>query len=222
MLNFHTVSCASKSVWLTCALLAASAAPAGAVVINFDTLPSGTEVTTQYQPQGAVFSSNSNGAARIFADVAEATSQPNILIGRNVLSNIFLRFVDPITGSPATASNVSVYAISVGASEWTVTAKNAGGQPIQTFVLQHPDGPVNGLGNQDLLTFAASNIASIDFVFTNMNSNDGIGIDDLSFTLQPVPEPSVAVLMSLGLALMGYRVGSAHLARSKRAVAAEA
>jgi hypothetical protein len=191
-------SCVSNKALLTWALLAATAAPAAAVVINFDTLPTGTAVTTQYQSQGAVFSSNSNSPARIFADVAEATSQPNILVGNNVFSNIFLRFVDPVTGSPATASNVSVYAISVGATQWTVTAKSAGGQPIETFVLQNLAGPVNGLGNQDLLTFASSNIASIDFVFTLTNPNDGIGIDDLSFTLQPVPEPSAAVLLSLG------------------------
>src|SRR5437660_299956 len=170
------------------ALLTLVMSPAEAVVIDFDTLPngtalsSGTAITTQYQPLGAIFASNGGTSAHVLSDPPEAVSQPNVLVGNDVFSDLFLRFVDPTTGSPSTATNVSVYAISVGHAQWTVTAKDALGQTLQTFVLQRLSGPVNGLGNQDLLTFTSTDIATIDFVFTISNPEDGIGIDNLSFT----------------------------------------
>jgi len=206
MRNTHmNLRSATRSV-IAVAMFAVLAAPAGAVEINFDTLPGGIAVTTQYQSLGAVFSSNNDTAALIFSDPAEAKSQPNILVGNNNFSNIYLRFIDPVTGNFSTASSVSVYAISVGFSRWSVTAKNGDGQTLETFVLQHLAGPVNGLGNQDLLTFASSSIASIDFVFTSTSPGDGIGIDNLSFISQPVPEPSAATLLAVGIALFGLRL----------------
>jgi len=191
------------------ALLTSVMSPAEAVVIDFDTLPngtvlsSGTAITTQYQPLGAVFASNGGTSAHILSDPPEAVSQPNILVGNDNFSDIFLHFVDPATGVPSTANNFSVYAISVGHSEWTVTAKDALGQTLQTFILQHLNGPANGLGNQDLLRFTATDIATIDFVFTIVDGSDGIGIDNLSFTVQQasaVPEPGTVVLLGTGLA----------------------
>ncbi len=79
-----------------------------------------------------------------------------------------------------------------------MTARDSLGQPLETFVLQHLDGPENGLANQDLLIFGSAGIATIDFVFTiSSANNDGIGIDDLSFTIAarqpPVNNPPVAV-----------------------------
>jgi len=194
---------------LGAALLTSVLSPAEAVVIDFDTLPngtallSGTAITTQYQPLGAVFASNGGASAHVLNDPPEAVSQPNVLVGNDVFSDLFLRFVDPTTGSPSTANNVSVYAISVGHAQWTVTAKDALGQTLQNFVLQNLSGPVNGLGNQDLLTFTATGIATIDFVFTIVDGSDGIGIDNLSFTVQQasaVPEPGTVVLLGTGLA----------------------
>lgn len=193
---------------LGAALLTLAISPAEAVIIDFDTLPNGTAlsngtaITTQYQSLGAVFTSNGGTSAHILTDPPEAVSQSNILVGNDIFSNIFLRFVDPTTGAPSTADNVSVYAISVGYAQWTVTAEDALGNTLQTFVLQHLSGPVNGLGNQDLLMFNSTGIATIDFVFTISNPGDGIGIDNLSYTAQDtsvVPEPDTLALLAIGL-----------------------
>ncbi|MCA8973068.1 MAG: hypothetical protein KDC98_00020 [Planctomycetes bacterium] len=159
-------------------------------MLNFDNLAANTAITNQYQSQGVLFHSNLGSPAHIWSDPAEATSPPNIMVGTDNFADLFVRFVDPTSAAPTTARQVSVVAISVGHAQWTVTARDSNGQPLQTFVLQNLGGPANGFGNQDTVTFTSSAIASIDFVFTISNPADGIGIDDLSFRLNPTCQPA--------------------------------
>src|SRR5437879_6155222 len=77
-------------IMLGVALLTVVMSPAEAVVIDFDTLPngtalsSGTAITTQYQPLGAIFASNGGTSAHVLSDPPEAVSQPNVLVGNDV------------------------------------------------------------------------------------------------------------------------------------------
>jgi len=175
---------------LVAALLSLLARPAQvhATTLDFDAFADGTAITNQFQSLGVVFSSDAGQPAHVFSDPAEATSSPNILVGADNFANLFITFVDPVTGLPNPASGacaVTMNVISVGVATITVTSRSLAGTPLQSFVLTHPGGPPNGLGNVDPLQFTVAGIASIDLVFTTPGPPgvDGVGIDDLSFGL---------------------------------------
>ncbi len=183
--------------------------PAIATIIDFDTLPDGTAlghnvpITDQFQTLGVLFSGE-NGPAHTFKDLGEATTKPNILVGDDNFGDLSVSFVNTSSGLASTANNVSVNAISVGWAEWTVTSKDLAGDILEQFVLQNPTGPVNGLANVDPISFTIDGIASIDFIFTVDHAGDGIGIDDLTFNLASVPEPSIIALFAAGFFGIGF------------------
>jgi hypothetical protein len=156
--------------------------PAAAAVIDFDGFSAGTPITTEYQAQGVVFSTNGGGPCTIYFDPPEATSSPNILCGADNYADIFVDFVNSATGAPQPIDSecVSVNVISVGHAVVEVRSRGTSNQVLQTFTLHHPDGPVNGLQNVDPIHFTIGPIASFEVVFVVSNPSDGIGIDDLA------------------------------------------
>ncbi|MCC7101007.1 MAG: hypothetical protein IT500_15600 [Rubrivivax sp.] len=172
------------SLLMTGAALAAGVMRAQAATpITFDTYPNGTAISNQYQSQGVLFSSFTSPAT-IFADAAEATSSPNILVGvaGSTFRDIDITMVDPATGLPSASHRaclVSLNVISVGWTTVTLTSYDGAGAPLQSFVLNRPTGPVNGFGNVDHLDFTTGGIAKVSMNFSNINFGDGIGIDDV-------------------------------------------
>lgn len=163
-----------------CAALAGSRAEA--VVIDFDAYIHGTPISNQYQGSGVLFSTNGGGPCSVFGDPPEATSQPNILIGADVYSDIFLLFVDPATGAPSPVAGdcVTLNVISAGHAVVHVRSRNAANAILEDFTVTNPGGPVNGLGNVDHIEFTTGPIATVEMVFTLINLGDGIGIDDVT------------------------------------------
>lgn len=191
---------------LTSITLLGVLAPLSAVLIDFESLPggenasNGLKINNQYQPVGAIFSSNNGQDATIFSASSESTSGSFIMVGADNFSNIFLNFVDPLTGDQATAQNFSVNVVSVGHAVYTVTARNLQGNVLESVDLTNPEGPQNGFANIDPVSFSSTNIASVDFVFTTSNPGDGIGIDDLAFELNAaVPEPASSFLLMMAM-----------------------
>ena len=181
---------------------------AAATTIDFDSIDASgglVPVSNQFQSSGVLFSSTS-GADANAATTSEASSPANILIGVDAFSDIFVSFVDQTSGLSDldhVADNVSVDIISLGHSEWTIITKDLADQTLETIVLSNPGGTLHGTNNINSITFSSFNIASIDFVFTSSAPGDGVGIDNLSFTLgapEPVPKPTTIALLGIGLA----------------------
>jgi hypothetical protein len=196
-MNYRIMSRSTSAVILGLAIL--GAARAQAVVIRFDGFGNGAAVTSQHLVDGVLFSSNGGQAAHAMADPAEATSAPNILVGADNFSDIFVRFVDPATGVPspnALAMCASLKLISVGLAEITVTSRSLSGSPLESFVYTHPSGPANGYQCVDPVAFNLAGVAGIDIVFTRQGPPgvDGVGIDDLEYSFlescNPVPAES--------------------------------
>lgn len=154
--------------------------------INFDTFPNGSpvfccsEISNQFQSQGAIFSSQF-GAAKIFSN-GEASSPPNGIAGLfSTFENLFIDIVDPITGAPTTAARVDLTLISVGHALITVNALASDGVTIlDTVSVSNPfPGPQNGLNNKDPVSLTGPGIARVEMLFTIPAPNDGVGIDDV-------------------------------------------
>ncbi len=181
--------------------------PLSAVLIDFENLPGGAnafnglKISNQYQPVGAIFSSNNGQDATIFSAPGESTSGGFIMVGADNFKDIFLNFVDPLTGNQTTVQNFTVNVVSVGHAVYTVTARNLQGNVLESVDLTNPDGAQNGFANIDSVSFSSTNIASVDFVFTTPNPGDGIGIDDLAFEFNTaVPEPASSFLLIIATA----------------------
>ena len=200
-------------LFLAIVFLASGSLRAG--MITFDNLPDGTKITDQYKHLGVIFRSNLGGAT-IFGDPSEATSPPNVLIGDDVFSDIFIDFVDAATGAPKAVNNVALDAISVGHNILTISSRDIFGVQLEQFVVQNLSGSQNGFGKVNPIAFSLNGIASIQFdIDTSVVGNlDGMGIDNLSFTA--VPEPSSFVLIGAGIGLLYMRRMRNRTTRSRR------
>jgi hypothetical protein len=159
-----------------------AAAPASAFpVMTFDGYANNTAISNQYLAQGVLYSSF-GFPCTIFLDAAEATSGSNILVGVTNFRDIDIKMVDPATAAPSAswrACHASMNVISAGWSVVKVSSKDGAGNVLQSFIVTHPSGPRNGLGNVDHLEFNVGAIASISMNFTTVDSGDGIGLDDV-------------------------------------------
>lgn len=167
---------------------------AQAATIDFDGFAGGAPITNQYQSFGVIFSSNSGDACHTFDDPAEATSDPNILVGINNFSDIFATFVDPASGAPSPIAGgcVNLKVISAGASVVHLRSRNVANVVLEDFVVTHPEGPTNGFQNVDPITFTVGPISTIEMVFTLISPSDGIGIDDFAIEGEGCTTPTRA------------------------------
>lgn len=165
------------------------------VVINFDELPNGTDISIQYSTFGAVFSSNGGSAFATSSD--EASSSPNYLRGNpNTFQPIQMDLSTPVI-------EVQVTLISVGDNEVTVTAFASDFATVLDFVtVENNNTGTNGdgYGNKDTVTLTGAGIARVTWEITEATISllDGFAIDDIHLTA--VPEPSSLVLCGLAIA----------------------
>lgn len=190
-----------RCVCIALGVFAVASAPASATTVNFDSYANGTALNTQYAGVGVTFSATTSAMISdiIAAGPGYATSSPrNIAIAdwaNNVQGTLRMDFA-------GSASAVSFYAIDVGESSRDAIAYDALNNVLQTITIHNPASGA-GIGNINLVSFSASNIAYVTFgqgaVYA---AGDGAGIDDVSFT---IPGPSTAVLLGLGGAIATRR-----------------
>ncbi|HYL66844.1 MAG TPA: hypothetical protein VEU72_06785 [Nitrosopumilaceae archaeon] len=145
--------------------------------ITFDTFPSGTLITNQYENDGVSFTSD----AHIFLDLSEATSKPNILVpaiwDQTRSGDLDINIVDPVSHLPTDASSISFQLISIGMNPVTVTAKDSLGNTLYTHTFG-PHSPDSGLNNIDPFSLTVPHIRTI-IIHGNGQGGDGYGIDDV-------------------------------------------
>ena len=157
--------------------------------INFDnpSLPSNfdsTPLVNNYENDGVFFTTNPG--LLIFRDDTEAVSKNNILVPPPVgmrSGDIVFSTVDPVSHSPADATSVSFWLVSIGQNPVIVTVKDKDGNTVDTQTFG-PRSPSNGLNNVDYYTFSGS-FRSVT-IQGNLGGGDGYGIDDLRVE---VPDP---------------------------------
>ncbi|MCD4722047.1 MAG: PKD domain-containing protein [Desulfobacula sp.] len=148
-------------------------------LINFDDLSEGSSLTDQYQPLGAIFSSN--GLLEITHEDthAQAISVPNILrpsAPNGVQSTLQIYF-------PIPADDVSTWLLGVG--EWSVQIKafDKENNLLETINIENP-GSGYGLENKDYISFNTSQISYVSFIHgPDQWNDDGYSIDDLAYSI---------------------------------------
>jgi hypothetical protein len=198
------------TVFLACVIGLTFSGTASAVLIDFETDPGGNTITAevpllnQFASLGVTFSATENGAA-----VSPSIQAPAVFFGEPAFSG--LNYADnQIAGfGPSDGTNradvftisflspafgVSMYVDQKGSLSPTFNAYDAGNNLLESLSTS-----TNGW---ELLSFASMNISRIEGIQPSDSWN--YGIDDLSFTLQDVPEPATVALMALGLAGIGY------------------
>lgn len=179
---------------------------AGAVNINFDSLPNHTPVSTQYQALGVKFSGTAlpqtnSDSTSFYGPLA---SPPNILLkqGGNIIN---LTFVNGLAGTPAPTSAVGADIIFRDTSDvTTLEVFGAGGVSLGTTTTL----PDTGTGDEVFLGFAAPGILTARFTFDVGDTT--VGIDDLIFETV-VPEPTSAILLLAG----AIATAGAHLRKRR-------
>lgn len=197
-------------------LLAAS--QASAVTLTFENLAAGTVLSNQYAALGATFSANAfSGPGTSSSGKAWATNtdmtivsstgadagglEVPALVSGNILHSFTnwltengdpsfkISFAGSATGFSATFAGVSVSAdVSLFAYNGTTligTVSGTSASPGQ-FVLSYA-GPVTSV------------------VIRPGSFIDWVGVDNITYTLAPIPEPGTAALMGLGLALLVFK-----------------
>ncbi|MFS0737355.1 PEPxxWA-CTERM sorting domain-containing protein [Sphingomonas sp. 1P06PA] len=198
------------------AVAALPAAPASAVLINFDDLAEGTTLSTQYAAQGVTFSPNAfSGAGGPTGDWATNTDMTIVsasgsdvggLGTPSLVSGNLLRSFNGWLGEDGDAS----FAIDFTAAASAVSLDFAGvTTPSSTQIFAYNGSTLIGsvagsTGGQFTLSFAAPSITRL--VVTPGDFFDWVGVDNLNFTLAAgpaVPEPASWALMIGGFGLIG-------------------
>ena len=178
-------------------LMTRSGFSAAAIDINFDQFPdgsnvaSGTPITNQYAEWGVLFSGPSgpeaNGDNQTY--YVPLASPPNVLIAGG--SQIWLNFVDPVSGLAASTSAVGADIIFRDTGDvTTLEVFDAFGVSLGS-VTTPPD---TGIGDEVFIGFSDPVIHSAIFFFDRGDSV--VGIDNL--IMEPVPEPGAILILGLG------------------------
>jgi hypothetical protein len=202
---------------LAAAGLLCAATQASAVTLTFDDLVEGATLSNQYAGLGVVFSpnafsgANSNSTSQGWATNTGMTVTASDLgvVGLPVLAggkllhsftnyqdedgdpSILLTFSSPINSFSAIFASIS----SPADSQLFIFN---GATLIGTVAAAACSGPC-----QQVLSFSAPSITKV--AIAPGSYSDWVGIDDVSFTVAVVPEPSTYGLMALGVALLAWR-----------------
>ena len=199
-------------------LLAAS--PAGAITLTFDELAAGTVLSNQYAGLGATFSPNAFSGPGTSTSGEAWASNTDMTIAASAGADV------GTLGLPALASGNLLHGlagwnnesgdpsfrINFAGTASSFSAVFAGvnvGVDVTLFAFNGPVlvGTVSGTGtgpdtSQFVLSYAgpATSIAIRPGSF-----NDWVGVDNVTYTLSPVPETGTGLMMGAGLLLLVVR-----------------
>lgn len=200
-MNKHLIACLA-------AALTAMPATASATVINFDvdgsgsTIASDTPITTQYANLGVTFQGWENGQAVDISaapdpDGITAPSAPNVLTNCAVVG----------TFCPSNRADVVNILFASAASGISFQLDTLGSASV-TFNLYDS---LNNLLETQTVTSGGSLYVPVTFSATGVSRIEGLqpydswawAMDDLSFNIAGVPEPSTWATMLLGFGFVG-------------------
>ena len=201
-------------------VLALPAAPAAAVLINFDDLTDGTTLSNQYA--GVTFAANGfTGAGGPYFDWATNTDMTIVSIAGgdigtlgtpSLVSGNILRSFSGWLGEDGDASFSITFASAINAISMDFagvydTAEDSANVRIFAYdgatLLGSVAGPASTTG-QFTLSYAASNITRV--VVTPGSFYDWVGVDNINYTpatAGAVPEPATWAMMIAGFGLIG-------------------
>ena len=194
----------------------AAAAQASAFTIDFENLAVGTTLAGQYTAVGATFSANAfSGPGSSTSGSAWASNTDMTIVSSTgadvgglgtpaglVSGNILRSFAGWLTETGDPSFRVTFG----GAGATTFSAAFAGvstGADVRVFayngatLLSTIAGSTTG---QFVLSYAAPKITSV--VIAPGSFFDWVGVDNINFTLAPIPEPETYALMGLGLGVV--------------------
>jgi hypothetical protein len=189
-------------------VLALAPLAATAINVNFDSLSAGTIVTNQYLSNNVLFTPNgsslsgrvTNVAAGEFGAASFGNSNPMALFAADPGDILLIDFVTPDGLSPLPATNVSFLA-------------GDGDAAPDLFRVTFFDPSLASLSVQTFSTLTAGvsvtcpgctvRRVQIDVLSHPASPFSGMFIDDLAF--DPVPEPSMSLLLLGGLAAVRFR-----------------
>jgi hypothetical protein len=167
----------------------ALAAPAGAVTINFDSLPGASTVTNQFAE--ATFSAPFGGVTVFTSASFFGTSAPNFICSSSCVVDIDIAFTDPV-------NNLNFLALGDNDAGTTALVDVFDGSGLLATVNVVTDGVVNLPHMVDLSAFA--NVTAIKI--RDITDSAGLGFDDFNFDVGnnvATPEPASMALFGLGL-----------------------
>jgi PEP-CTERM motif len=204
---------------LASALLLATS-QASAVTLNFDNLAAGTVLSNQYAALGAIFSANAfSGAGTSSSGEAWATNTDMTIVSSSggdvgglglpgLVSGNVLRSMGSWLNENGDASfRVSFSSLATGFS--ATFAGVSVGSDVSLFAFNGATlvGTVSGAGtstgtDQFVLSYAGP-VTSV--AIRPGSFNDWVAVDNITYTLAPVPEASTWAMMGMGMLLLAFK-----------------
>jgi hypothetical protein len=173
--------------------LGLSTANAQAVSINFDDGVANTIVGNSYG--GVTFSGASFTESLGFFGTSGALGIANT----NTLYNWTASDAITVTFNNAAAS-FSIGVVDLGENGFTLQAYNSSGTLVATNTIFGAD---DGDNNYQVISVAGTDITEVRMFQALDITAEGVFLDNMNYTLAPVPEPKTYALMMLGLVGMG-------------------
>ncbi len=206
---------ASFTILASGLLLAAS--QASATTLTFEDLVAGTTLSNQYAAQGATFSANAFSGAGTSTSGEDWASNSDMTIVSStgtdvgglgtpaglVSGNILRSFAGWLSEDGDPSFTITFAGVATGFSAAFAGVSTAADVTLFAYNGAALVGTVSGSSTGQFVLSFAGPVTSV--AIRPGSFNDWVGVDNINYTLAPIPEVGTWAMMGLGLALLAFK-----------------